>query len=71
MLTRINDQQGIVLNILVAIVGAMLAGCLISPLLGLGTINQNNFRLRALLVSFVGAPLLLGIVNSVRRGKMR
>lgn len=71
MLMKTNDQQGIVLNVIVGIVGAMLAGWLISPLIGVGTINQNNFSLPALLVSFVGASILLGIVNLVRRGNMR
>lgn len=71
MLMKTNDQQGVVLNVIVGIVGAMLAGWLISPLIGVGTINQNNFSLPALLVSFVGASILLGVVNLVRRGNMR
>ena len=53
------------------IVGALLAGWLISPMLGVGTINQDNFSLPSLLVSFVGAALLLAIVNLVRRGSAR
>jgi uncharacterized membrane protein YeaQ/YmgE (transglycosylase-associated protein family) len=38
-----NAQQGIVLNIIVGIVGALLAGLLLTPLFGIGTINQSNF----------------------------
>ncbi len=71
MLMKTNDQQGMVLNVIVGIVGAMLGGWFISPLVGVGTINQDNFSLPALLVSFVGAALLLGIVNLVRRGSTR
>ena len=62
-----NHQQGILLNVVVGIVGAMLAGWFISPLVGFGTINQNNFSLPALLVSFVGAVILLAIVKLLRR----
>ena len=68
---KTNGQQGMILNVVVGIVGAMLGGWLISPLVGAGTINQNNFSLLALLVSFVGAAILLAIVNLFRRGSVR
>lgn len=66
-----NAQQGIVLNIIVGIVGALLAGLLLTPLFGIGTINQSNFSLPALLISLLGAVILLAIVNLVRRCTMR
>ena len=50
-----DAQQGILLNVVVGIVGAFLAGLLLSPLLGIGTINQSNFSLPSMLVSLVGA----------------
>jgi uncharacterized membrane protein YeaQ/YmgE (transglycosylase-associated protein family) len=68
---RTDAQQGIFLNIVVGIIGAMLGGFLISPLLGVATINQNDFSLAGLLVSFLGAIILLAIVNLVRRGRIR
>lgn len=71
ILMKTNDQQGMFLNVVVGIVGAMVAGWFISPLVGVATINQNSFSLPALLVSFVGAALLLGVVNLVRRGSAR
>lgn len=71
MLMRTNDRQGIVLNVVVGIVGAMLAGWFISPLVGIGTINQDNFSSGGLIVSFAGAALLLAIVNLFRRGSAR
>ena len=64
-------QQGIVLNIIVGIVGALLAGLLLTPLFGIGTINQSNFSLPALLISLLGAIILLAIVNLVRPGTVR
>src|SRR5215470_14799621 len=60
-------QQGILLNIVVGVVGAFLAGLLLTPLLGVGTINQNNFSLPSMFVSFLGAIILLTIVNMFRR----
>ena len=71
VLMKTNDQQGIFLNVVVGIVGSMVAGWFISPLVGIGTINQNNFSMPALLVSFVGAAILLGVVNLLRRGSAR
>ena len=68
---KTDGQQGVFLNVVVGIVGAMLGGWLISPLLGVGTINQDSLSLPAMLVSFVGAAILLAIVNLVRRGSVR
>lgn len=68
---RTNAQQGLFLNIVVGIVGALIGGWLISPLLGAATINQNDFSLSSLLVSFIGALILLAIVNFFRRGRAR
>ncbi|MGK5032954.1 GlsB/YeaQ/YmgE family stress response membrane protein [Janthinobacterium sp. DSP2-3-3] len=71
MIMKTDAQQGIFLNIVVGIVGAFLGGWLLAPLFGTGTINSDNFSLSALLVSFLGAVILLGIVNLLRRGKIR
>lgn len=71
LLMKTDGQQGILLNVVVGVVGAMVAGWLITPLVGVGTINQDNFSLPALMVSFLGAAVLLGIVNLFRRGSAR
>jgi uncharacterized membrane protein YeaQ/YmgE (transglycosylase-associated protein family) len=71
MIMRTDAQQGVLLNIVVGIVGAFLAGLVLTPLFGVGTINQNNFSLPALLVSLLGAIVLLAIVNMFRRGTVR
>ena len=68
---RTDAQQGILLNVIVGIVGALLAGFVIAPLFGTGTINQNDFSISGLVVSFVGAVVLLAIVNLFRRGSAR
>ena len=71
LIMRTDGQQGIVMNVVVGIVGAFLAGWFISPMVGVGTINQNNFSLASVLVSLVGAVILLAIVNLFRRGSVR
>ena len=71
MMMRTDGQQGIFLNIIVGIVGAALAGFVISPLLGIPTINQDSFSIGSLLVSLLGAVVLLAIVNLFRRGRVR
>jgi len=71
LVMRTDAQQGLILNVVVGIVGALLGGFLLSPLIGSGTINQSNFSLPALVVSFGGAIILLFIVNMFRRGRPR
>lgn len=68
---RTNTQQGMLLNAVVGIVGAVLGGWFLSPLVGVSTINQSNFSIPGLVVSLVGAIVLLAIVNLVRRGAPR
>lgn len=71
MIMRTDAQQGMILNVVVGVVGAMLGGWLLAPLFGMGTINQNDFSLGGLGLSLLGAVILLGIVNLIRRGSVR
>ena len=64
---KTNAQQGLFLNIIVGIVGAFLGGLFLAPMFGAGTINGNDFSASSLLVSFLGAVILLAIVNLFRR----
>ncbi|MDB5765104.1 MAG: GlsB/YeaQ/YmgE family stress response rane protein [Herminiimonas sp.] len=68
---KTDAQQGMLLNIVVGIVGAFLGGWLLAPLFGTGTINQNDFSIVSLFVSFLGALILLMVVNLFRRGQVR
>jgi uncharacterized membrane protein YeaQ/YmgE (transglycosylase-associated protein family) len=70
MIMKTDGQQGIVLNVVVGIVGAFIGGWLISPLVGMGTINQG-FSIGSVVVSLIGAIILLAIVNLFRRGRVR
>lgn len=71
MIMKTNGQQGMLLNVIVGIVGAFVAGLVLTPLLGIGTINQNNFSLPALLVSLMGAIILLALVSLLRGNGLR
>jgi uncharacterized membrane protein YeaQ/YmgE (transglycosylase-associated protein family) len=71
IIMRRDAQQGIILNIVVGIVGAVLAGFIINPLIGGGNIMNGDFSLSALLVSLLGAVILLAIVNLFTRKSVR
>ena len=71
MIMRTDGQQGVILNVVVGIVGALLGGWFLAPMFGTGTINQNDFSIAGLGVSLLGAIILLAIVNLVRRGSPR
>ena len=70
IIMRTDAQQGMLLNVVVGIVGALLAGFIISPMVGVGTINEG-ISLATFLVSLLGAVILLAIVNLFRRGSAR
>ena len=65
-LMRTNSQQGLLLDIVVGVVGAFLAGYFISPLLGVGTIN-DAITIPTMLVTLLGSVVLLWIFKQVRR----
>jgi uncharacterized membrane protein YeaQ/YmgE (transglycosylase-associated protein family) len=71
LVMKTDAEQGMILNVVVGIIGAFLGGWLLSPLFGTGTINSNDFSVTSLLVSFLGAVILLAIVNLFRRGRTR
>jgi len=68
---KTNSQQGLLLDIVVGGVGALLAGWFLTPLFGVTTINQSNFSLPALLVSLLGAVILLALVRLLTGRSLR
>jgi uncharacterized membrane protein YeaQ/YmgE (transglycosylase-associated protein family) len=68
---RTDASQGILLNIVVGIVGALIAGVLITPLIGGAPITSGSFDIMSLIASFLGAVVLLAIINLFRRGSVR
>jgi uncharacterized membrane protein YeaQ/YmgE (transglycosylase-associated protein family) len=66
-----GERRDLLLNIVVGVVGAFIAGLVLTPYFGISTINESNFSMPALLVSLVGAVLLLAVLSVLRRGGLR
>jgi uncharacterized membrane protein YeaQ/YmgE (transglycosylase-associated protein family) len=71
MIMGTNARQGTLMNIVVGIVGALVAGWVLTPLFGIPTINQNNFSIAAMGVSLLGAVILLAVLSFFNRGALR
>ena len=71
MIMRTDGQQGIVLNVVVGIVGALIAGFVVTPLIGGAPITSGEISVPSILVSLLGAIVLLAIINLFRRGSVR
>lgn len=71
LIMRTDAQQGIILNVVVGIIGALIAGVLITPLIGGAPITSGAFDIRSLIASLIGAIILLAVLNLVRRGTPR
>lgn len=71
LVMKTDAQQGAILNIVIGIVGAFVGGYLISPLVGISTINQDALSIPSILVSIVGAIIVIAVWNLIRRGKSR
>lgn len=67
MIMGTDARQGIILNVVVGIVGALIGGFLIGPLLGAGSINEG-ISIMSFVVSLIGAIILLAIVRFFQRG---
>ena len=64
-----RDRSSLLMNIIVAVVGAFLAGFILSPFFNIGTIN-DAITLPTVLVTLLGSIILLAVVN-LFRGKGR
>lgn len=71
MIMRTDAQQGIILNVVVGIVGAIVAGFLLTPLIGGTPITSGSLSIQSILVSLLGSIVLLAVVNLIRRGTVR
>ena len=61
LIMRTDAQQGIVLNIVVGILGSVIAGLLFHP----------SGPLEGFIYSLIGAVILLAIINLIMRGRLR
>ncbi len=69
---RTDGQQGILLNIVVGIVGSLVGSFLLGGFFGAnGSILNSPLDGGTLIAAFLGAIILLAIVNLFRRGAVR
>jgi uncharacterized membrane protein YeaQ/YmgE (transglycosylase-associated protein family) len=59
-----HDRSNLLINIIVAVVGAFLAGYFLSPIFHVGTIN-NAITIPTMLVTLLGSIILLAIVHLI------
>jgi uncharacterized membrane protein YeaQ/YmgE (transglycosylase-associated protein family) len=71
LIMRTDAQQGILLNVVVGIIGALIGGWLIAPLIGGSTSASAGFDIMGFIAALIGAIILLAIVNLFRRGRVR
>ena len=64
--TIMHDRKGLLINIVIAVIGAFLAGYFLTPIFGVGTIN-DAITIPTMLVTLLGAVILLAIVRLIRR----
>jgi uncharacterized membrane protein YeaQ/YmgE (transglycosylase-associated protein family) len=70
LLMKRDASMGIVLNIVVGCVGSVVGNMIMGPLLGI-TGSVQSFSIQGLIVAVVGASVLLGVVNLIKRGRVR
>ena len=66
IIMKTNGRQGLIADIIVGIVGAFIGGYFLSPLFNVGTINESDFSIPALLISLGGAVILLAVSKLFR-----
>jgi uncharacterized membrane protein YeaQ/YmgE (transglycosylase-associated protein family) len=64
-----HDRSNLLINIIVAVLGAFLAGWFLSPIFHVGTIN-SAITWQTALLTLAGSIILLAIVNLFRRGRV-
>ena len=63
-----GDRSNLLINIVVAVLGAFLAGYFLSPIFHVGTINQA-ITIPTMLVTLLGSIILLAVVNLFNRSR--
>jgi uncharacterized membrane protein YeaQ/YmgE (transglycosylase-associated protein family) len=71
MIMGTDGRQGVILNVVVGIIGALIGGWIFGNAFGTSTINQGNLSVSALLVSLVGAVILIAVVKLFRGSALR
>jgi len=64
MIMKTNEEQGIFLNVIVGVIGAVIGGFIVSLFGGEGV---DGFNVSSFLVALLGAVVLIAIVKALRR----
>jgi uncharacterized membrane protein YeaQ/YmgE (transglycosylase-associated protein family) len=64
-----DSDMGVFLNIVVGCVGSVIGNAILNQVGIAGSVQR--FSITGLAVAFVGASVLLGVVNLVKRGRLR
>lgn len=70
IIARTDSQRGVIRNVAIGSSGSV-CGWFLSPFLGVSTVTQDRFDMPVLLVSLLGAVILLGMTSVLRRGLVR
>ncbi|MCZ8135785.1 MAG: GlsB/YeaQ/YmgE family stress response membrane protein [Porphyrobacter sp.] len=70
LLMKRDASMGVVWNIVIGCVGSVIGNAISGPLLGVSG-SVQEFSLTGLLVAVLGASVLLGIINLIKRGRLR
>jgi uncharacterized membrane protein YeaQ/YmgE (transglycosylase-associated protein family) len=71
LLTRGDDDQGVFVNVLVGVVGALATGWLVAPYFGLHAGDPKVLDFGALSVALVGAIIALALLSAMRSRRRR
>jgi uncharacterized membrane protein YeaQ/YmgE (transglycosylase-associated protein family) len=71
IITQADYRRGILLNAAVGVLGALIAGLVVTPLAGGGDLLAGTYDVRSLLISISGSAGLLLVVNLLRPDVVR
>jgi uncharacterized membrane protein YeaQ/YmgE (transglycosylase-associated protein family) len=71
LLMRHNDDQGVFVNVLVGVLGALIAGWVVAPYFGLHAGDPKVLDFGALSVALVGAIISLALLSVIRSRRGR
>jgi uncharacterized membrane protein YeaQ/YmgE (transglycosylase-associated protein family) len=66
MLMRQGDDQGVFVNVLVGVLGALIAGWIVAPYFGLHAGDPKVLDFSALSVALIGAVIALALLSFIR-----
>jgi uncharacterized membrane protein YeaQ/YmgE (transglycosylase-associated protein family) len=66
-----HSPGGISTNIVIGIAGTFVGGLLLAPLFGVANLDSGDFSTGSLVVALLGATVLLGVINLIRRAASR